>query len=114
MKDEANAGLSDTDTITSTASEETLKIHKPKWRLQCSTLEDHKLGSTLEDHELGPGLKLNTGPPFAMGDIIICNVRGTLGLQRLFVLLADHPKYRFCLEEGKTVGTYVGEAWLTL
>ena len=105
MKDEANAGLSDTDTITSAASEETLKMHKPKWHLQCSTLEDH---------ELGPGLKLNTGPPFAVGDIIICNVQGTLGLQRLFVLSADHPKYRFCLEEGKTVGTHVGEAWLTL
>jgi hypothetical protein len=103
---EGNVSLSDTDTITSAASEETLKMHKPKWHLQCSTLE----GSTLEDHELGPGPKPNTGPPFAVGDIIVCGTRGTSGLQRAFVLLADHPKYWLCLEEGKTIGTHVGEA----
>ncbi len=29
------------------------------------------------------------------------------------MLLADHPKYRLCLEEGKPVGTHIGEAWLS-
>ena len=43
----------------------------------------------------------------------MCNARGTSGLQRAFVLLADHTKYRLCLEEGKAIGTHVSEAWLT-
>jgi hypothetical protein len=47
----------------------------------------------LEEHELGPEPKKNPGPPFAMGDVIMCHVRGTAGLQRAFILSADHPKY---------------------
>jgi hypothetical protein len=61
---------------------------------------------------LGPEPPKNPGPPFAVGDIIMCDVRGTAGLQRAFVLSADHPKYRLCLEEGKTVGTHIGKAWM--
>ena len=34
MEGEADVGLLDTDTITSAALEETLKMHKPKWHLQ--------------------------------------------------------------------------------
>jgi hypothetical protein len=40
------------------------------------------------------------------------NARGTSGLQRAFVLSADHPKYRLRLENKNTIGTHVGKAWL--
>ena len=42
----------------------------------------------------------------------MCDVRGTAGLQRAFVLSADHSKYQLCLEEGKTIGTHIGKAWM--
>jgi hypothetical protein len=103
MKGEVNSRLSDTNMVTSTASAETLKLRKLPKRPQ---------GSTLEEHELGPEPPKNPGPPFAVGDIIMCEVRGTAGLQRAFVLCADHPKYRLCLEEGKTIGTHIGKAWM--
>jgi hypothetical protein len=66
--------LTDVDTVTLVASEEMLR--------GCSGLEDHKQG--------GPVL-YNPGPPFAVGDEIMSNV-GKHGLQRVFVLRADHPR----------------------
>jgi hypothetical protein len=63
---------------------------------------------------LGPTPKKNLGPPFAVGDVIMCDVCGTAGLQQAFVLSANHPKYRLCLEEGRMVGTHIGEAWMSL
>ncbi len=95
---EDNGGLTDNNTITSAASAKTWKQGK---------------GWELEEHELGPKPKKNPGPPFAVGDVIMCNICGTAGLQQAFVLSADHPKYHLCLEEGRTVGTHVGEAWMS-
>ncbi len=60
---------------------------------------------------LGP--RINPGPPYAVGDVIMCDVPGaSRGLQRAFVLWADHPNYRLRLEEGWTVTTHIGESWL--
>ena len=108
---EVDGNSLDADTITLAASEETIKMHKAhkaKGPLQGSKLE----GSTLEDHELGRGPKPNTGPPFAVGDVIMCDTPRSPGLQQAFVLSADHPKYQLRLENGNTVGTHVGKAWL--
>ncbi len=93
-----NGGLTDNNTITSAVSTKMWKQGK---------------GWELEEHELGPKPKNNLGPPFAMGDVIMCDVRGTAGLQQAFVLSADHPKYPLHLEEGWTVRTHVGEAWMS-
>ncbi len=65
------------------------------------------------EHELGPNPKKNPGPPFAVGEVIMCDIRGMAGLQRAFVLSVDHPKYRLRLEEGRIVGTHIGEAWMS-
>jgi hypothetical protein len=82
MKGEVNSGLLDTDMVTLTASVETLKVRKPK----------RHQGSKLEEHELGPEPKHNPGPPFAVGDIILCNIRGTAGLQRAVRALGRPPQ----------------------
>ncbi len=101
--------LTDTDTITLVASEETMCCRP--WR--------PGKGDTLEEHEIGPGPTLNPGPPFAVGDIIMCNIQGRkfspdpLRLQRGFILKADHPRYWIKLEDGGTVWTHVGKSWLT-
>jgi hypothetical protein len=67
----------------------------------------------VEEHERGPALKLNPGPPFAVGDVIIVDVPGhPPGRQQAFVMNADHPRYRIRLEKGGTVWTSMGKAWL--
>ncbi len=91
--------VSDSDTITSAASEVTLRPGR------------------------GPGFeqgardkKLNPGPPYASGDIISCNSCSPLathGLQRAYMLSADHPNYCLQLEEGVTIDTHTGETWMT-
>jgi hypothetical protein len=86
--------LTDKDTVTSVASEETLR--------RCGGLEDRKQG--------GPVL-YNLGPLFAVGDESMSDV-GKHGLQRAFVLRADHPKYQLRLENGSTIGTSMHESWL--
>jgi hypothetical protein len=49
----------------------------------------------LEEHEFGPAPQHNPGPPFGVGDIIMCNLPGSKkGLQLVFVLMANHPKYQ--------------------
>ncbi len=91
-----NEALTDKETLTSAASAETLCC----W------------GSTLEPHEIrGRGCDHNPGPPFAIGDIILCNV-GDHGLQHIFVRLADDPWYQPYLTLKVTVGTSLGESWL--
>ena len=93
--------LTDEDTLTSTASEETMLPRKVK---RLSVLDD------LEEHEVG-GILYNPGPPFAIGDVIMCDV-ARQGMQRAFVLKANHPRYTLRLEDGTTVGTSTYEAWL--
>jgi len=86
--------LTDEDTVTSCASEETLR--------GCGGVEEHKRG--------GP-IALNSGPPFAVGDVIMSNV-GKHVLQRAFVLRTNHPRYQLRLEDGTTIGTSTHEPWL--
>ena len=88
--EKTRARLTDSDTDTSAALEDT-------WR-------PRNLGCPhgLEDHEVGPTPRSNPGPPFAVGDVIMCDAPGHLlgtidtrtRLQRAFVLKADHPRYR--------------------
>jgi hypothetical protein len=86
--------LTDKNTITLVASEETLQ--------GCGGLEDHEWG--------GPVL-YNPGPLFAVGDEIMSDV-SKHGLQRAFVLRADHPRYQLRLEDGSTIGTSTHKSWL--
>jgi hypothetical protein len=90
---EDNTRLTDADTITSCASEETI-CRFPRAR--------DENGTALEEHELGPSPTKNPGPPFKVGDLILCNIPGNFGgmdpkvswLQRGFVMEADHPRYK--------------------
>jgi hypothetical protein len=84
-------GLTDKDTITSVALEETLHG-------RCSEEECKRF---MAEHN---------GPPFAVGAIINADV-GNHGLQRGCVLKSDHPRYQIRLESGETVDTSEGEVW---
>ena len=86
--------LTDEDTVTSCASEATLRGR-----------------GGVEAHERGGPIVLNPGPPFAVGDVIRSDV-GNHGLQRAFVLRADHPRYQLRLADGTTVGTSTHDSWL--
>ena len=86
--------LTDEDTVTLCASEATLRGR-----------------GGVEEHERGGPIVLNLGPPFAVGDVILSDV-GKHGLQRAFVLRADHPRYKLRLADGTTVGTSTHESWL--
>jgi len=86
--------LTDEDTITSCASEATLRGR-----------------GGVEVHERGGPIVLNPGPPFAVGDVIMSDV-GKDGLQWAFVLRADHPRYQLRLADGTTVGTSTHDSWL--
>ena len=86
--------LTDEDTVTSCASEATLRGR-----------------GGVEEHERGGPVVLNLGPPFAVGDVIMSDV-GKHGLQRAFVLRADHPRYQLRLADGTTIGTSTHESWL--
>ena len=103
--------ITDEDMVTSIASEETVC-----W--SGSTLHmsrTHELGPrhVLEEHELGPSTMMNPGPPFKVGDVILCNIPGHLWgmdpmvnwLQREFVMEADHPCYKIRMEKEATVWT---------
>jgi hypothetical protein len=103
-----NIQLTNEDTLTSVASAETLVRG---WRM------GDDVGDLVES-KIGPALRLNPGPPLAVGDVIMCDVPGhalgldPMGLQRGFDLEADHPIYQIRLETGATVHTNAGESWL--
>ncbi len=108
---EDNTRLTDADTITSCASEETI-CHFPRAR--------DGNGTALEEHELEPSPTKNTGPPFKVGDMILCNIPGNFGgmdpkvswLQQGFVMEADHPYYKIQMEKGAMVWTNTRDSWL--
>ena len=91
----------DDDTLTSMASEETL-------RCRGACIGRH---SFLEEHEVG-SLVMNPGPPFAVGTVIKCDI-GDHGHQRAFVLESDHPCYKLRLEDGTTVSASTYNDWLS-
>ena len=49
-------------------------------------------------------MQFNPGPPFAIGDIIFCDVE-EFGLTRGLVTRAEHPSYIICLDNGHVVDT---------
>jgi hypothetical protein len=60
----------------------------------------------VEEHKRGPVLKLNPGPPFAVGDVIKVDVPGhPPGRQQAFVMNAEHPRYQIRLKKGGTLRT---------
>jgi hypothetical protein len=59
----------------------------------------------------GGPLRFNPGPPFAVGDRILCELPGDV-LQKAFVLVAAHPTYKIRTERGRTVTTHFGESRL--
>jgi hypothetical protein len=60
-----NTRLTDADTITSCASEETIC---------CFPRARDGNGTALEEHELGPSPTKNPGPPFKVGNVILCDI----------------------------------------
>jgi hypothetical protein len=72
------------------------------------------------ENELGPSPMKNPGPPFKVGDIILCDIPGKLWgmdpkvnwLQQGFVMEANHLRYMIRLEKGATVWTNTWESWL--
>ncbi len=93
--------LFDNKLVTSLASEETVKWRHPKC-VEC----DPEL-----EMERGPSVQFNPGPPFAVGDILLCDVE-EFGLQKGLVTRADHPSYEICLDCGHVVDTSVTSAVL--
>ncbi len=101
----------DEDTVTSMASKETL----PWWSAQGheETLAWWSAqGEDWEPHKHGVA-HYNPGPPFAVGNVIHCDVRKH-GLQRAFLLKLDHPRYKLRLESGTMGSTSIKESWLAL
>jgi hypothetical protein len=100
--------LTDEDTVTSVASEPTL--------CRGGAVRD----ADLEEHKFGPSPATNPGPPFKVGDVILCDIPGQLWgmdpkinwLQRGFIMQADDPNYKIRLEQGATVWTSRSESWL--
>ena len=70
--------------------------------------------------ERGPIPARNPGPPFAVGQVILCDVSGHLSgldptvsvLQREFIMEAEDPRYKIRLENGATYWTDSQESWL--
>ncbi len=106
--DNNRAQLTDEDTVssvdTSDASLASAKMVCRKGR-RCEGCDLPLCSSCgVEEHERGPALKLNPGPPFALGDVIIVDVLGhPPGRQLAFVMNAEHPRYRISLEKGGTL-----------
>ena len=70
--------------------------------------------------ERGPIPARNPGPPFAVGQVILCDIPGDLSgldptvsvLQRGFIMEAEDPHYKIWLENGATCLTDLQESWL--
>jgi hypothetical protein len=105
-------GLTDEETVTFAALEETLQGTGGCWpRSHGGLVRDHKVGSMLEPHEIGACV-YNPDPPFLVGDVIMCSV-GNHGLQQAFVSMLDHRRYRLTLERGDVAETSIKEGWMS-
>jgi hypothetical protein len=113
-----NKRLTNQDTITSLASEETLCCSR-QTRVEYEGYDDPDDPDDPEN-ELGPSPMENPGPPFKVGDIILCEIPGQLWgmdpkvnwLQRGLVMEANHPSYKFRMEKGAMVWANTRESWL--
>jgi hypothetical protein len=87
----------DNGSITSLASKDTVR-----WQnLKCP--EWDKVDPELE-MERSPPVQFNPGPPFAFGDIVLCDVE-EFGLTRGLVTRAENSGYIICLDNGHVVDT---------
>jgi hypothetical protein len=113
---ETGSRLIDEDTVLSSTSTDSLFLAYANtvcrgWRTGDPIL--------LEDHEIGPPPRFNPGHPFAVGEVIMCDIPGhphgvcyipghshgvPNGLWRGFVLQSKHPRYQICLESGRGCG----------
>ena len=101
-----NTFLTDNNTFTSIASKDTIC-----WSSRSMDPD--------AEAERGPSPARNPGPPFAVGQVILCDVPGHLSgldpttsvLQRGFIMEAEDPRYKIRLENGATwaqgPGTYL-------
>jgi hypothetical protein len=97
-----NTQLTVEDTIMSLVSKETLC-----WSRKA------RVEPLLEEHELGGSTMLNPGPPFKVGDVLLCDIPGQLWgmdplwswLQQGFVMEVDHPSHKIQMEKGAMVWT---------
>ena len=102
--------LTDEDTVTTVAYDATL----------CRGGGGAMWDDDFEEHKFGPSPAKNPGPPFKVGDVILCDIPGQLWgmdpkiswLQRGFIMQADDPYYKIRLEQGATVWTNRSESWL--
>jgi hypothetical protein len=116
---EVNTQLTNKDTITSLASEETL-CRSSQMQNKGKREDDPDDPEDDPEDKLGPSPMKNPGPPFKVGDIILCDIPGQLWgmdlkvnwLQRGFVMEANHPSYKIRLDKGATVWTNTQESWL--
>ena len=71
------------------ALEPSLKTHNNSHREGLQRKDMNRVDNT--DSEIrGPPSKFNSGPPYLMGEEVLCEVNGMV-LRRAFVLKAEHP-----------------------
>jgi hypothetical protein len=104
----SSAEVSDDGSGTSLASEETMRWHHAtclsRWDKYDPEAEMER--DTREPH-------FNPGPPFAIGNIVVCDMVEQCGNKRMgLVTRADHPHYVVCLDNGLTVDTAVTDVVL--
>ena len=93
--------FSDDESDASLASAETLR-----WQHLKRVESDPELAM-----ERGPPVQFNPGPPFATGDIVLCDVE-EFGKRWGLVTRSDHPNYVICLDNGHVVDTAITSAVL--
>ena len=69
-----------------------------------ASLETLATGRCYRPSTKGAIQSASTGPPFAVGDEVLCNPE-TICVLRVWVLEAEHPRYVLRLEDGSTVDT---------
>ena len=98
--------LSDDGSGTSLASEETMRWQHGGARWEKYDPEAEMERDTRE-------LQFNPGPPFAIGNIVVCDMVEQCGNKRMgLVTQADHPNYVICLDNGLSVDTAVADVVL--
>lgn len=98
--------LTDDSTLTSEASELTLKTRgRGATAKGEEALNKFGLPGDLEPHEIGPPLKRNPGPPFRVGDVLHCEIAARAYIQNGVILEADDPRYLIKLDDDTMVDT---------
>jgi len=61
-------------------------------------------GVLIEPHEIGPTPAIHAGPPYPVGDVVMCH-RVDNHAMRAFVVESEHPRYLLQLEDGTWLDT---------